>query len=77
MEAGGIPVLRFRAGIPDDPASEPDDELLIPATVEQVALERHGERRAALLAEAQAWKAAGRPAPAGDARRAPAAPGTA
>ena len=63
MEAGGIPVLRFRAAIPDDPAIDPDDELLIPATVEQVALERHGERRAALSAEGDAWKAAGRPLP--------------
>jgi ribulose-phosphate 3-epimerase len=65
IEAGGIPCLRFRAGIPDDPAIEPDDELLIPATVEHLAMERHAEHRAALLAEAEVWKAAGRPVPPG------------
>jgi ribulose-phosphate 3-epimerase len=61
IRAGGIPVLRFRAGLPEDPAVPPDDELLIPATVQHVAEARHGARRAELLAEGDAGKAAGRP----------------
>jgi ribulose-phosphate 3-epimerase len=65
IEAGGIPVLRFRAASPGDPAGGPDDELLVPASVESVVLERYGDRLAALLAEAAAEpgrsRAAGRP----------------
>jgi ribulose-phosphate 3-epimerase len=72
IEAGGIPCLRFRAGISDDPSIQPDDELLIPATAEGLAVERHGERRAALLIEAEAWRAAGRPAPPAAPDRSPA-----
>jgi ribulose-phosphate 3-epimerase len=53
IEAGGIPVLRFRAGIPLDPAVEPDDELLVPATVEAAVRDRFGGRLASLLAEAE------------------------
>ena len=59
MEAGGIPVLRLRAGLPVVPLVQPDDELLIPATVAAVALERHARRRGSLLAESEAWKAGG------------------
>jgi ribulose-phosphate 3-epimerase len=52
IEAGGIPVLRFRAGLPADAATEPDDELLVPASVEDVVVERYGGRLAALQTEA-------------------------
>ncbi len=61
IEDGGIPCLRFRAGIPDDAAIDPDDELLIPATVQPQAEARFAQRRTALQAEAEAWGAAGRP----------------
>ncbi len=61
IRSGGIPVLRFRAGLAEDPSIVPDDELLIPATVERIAEERHAARRAELLAEGDAWNASGRP----------------
>jgi ribulose-phosphate 3-epimerase len=66
IEAGGIPVLRFRAGLPARlpaglPAAaavEPDDELLVPASVESVVIGRFGSRLAELLAEAGRTEAA-------------------
>jgi hypothetical protein len=53
IEAAGIPVMRFRAGVAVDAGREPDDELLVPATVEHMVVERYGHRRAALSAEAR------------------------
>ncbi len=60
IERGGIPVLIFRApGFAQDVPDEVRDwVLLLPATAESVALERYAGRRAALDAEAAAWRAA-------------------
>lgn len=52
VEAGGIPALMFRAGPLLEDAPDPDFELLIPATVEGIARERHAERIEALRREA-------------------------
>jgi len=65
IERTGIPVFIFRAGPPE---LEVDDErrdwdLLLPASSEAAAIERFEARRAALLAEAAAWRAAGMPEP--------------
>jgi ribulose-phosphate 3-epimerase len=65
IERVGIPVLIFRAGdvdldLPDD---RRDWDLLLPATAEPAAISRFGERRAALMTEAAAWRRAGMPAP--------------
>jgi ribulose-phosphate 3-epimerase len=57
---GGIPVLMFRAGMPEDPRAETDYELLVPSSVEALAIERHEARRDELLREAEAWTLAGR-----------------
>jgi ribulose-phosphate 3-epimerase len=51
IEAAGIPVLRFRAN-ERDAAAEPEDELLVPAAVEDVVTARYGRRPAELLASA-------------------------
>lgn len=61
IERGGIPVLMFRSLT--DPAEMPDDErfwdLLLPASSESAAEERHGMRRGELAREAAAWRTAG------------------
>jgi ribulose-phosphate 3-epimerase len=53
IEAGGIPVLRFRAGAASGQGSSPDDELLVPASVEALVRDRFGRRVAGLLADVQ------------------------
>jgi len=66
IEAGGIPVLIFRS-TPEEtetPDDERDWDLLVPATAEAVAIERHIARRAALRGVAERWRAAGMPRPA-------------
>jgi ribulose-phosphate 3-epimerase len=60
ISRGGIPVLMFRAGIPEGPTADIDYELLIPASVEPLAIERHGPLRDELLREAETSKAAAR-----------------
>jgi ribulose-phosphate 3-epimerase len=65
IERAGVPVFIFRAGPLD---LEGDDErrdwdVLVPASSEAAAIERFGARRAALLADADAWRAAGMPDP--------------
>ena len=52
VEAGGIPALMFRAGPLLEDTPDPDFELLIPATVEEVARERHAARIETLRREA-------------------------
>jgi ribulose-phosphate 3-epimerase len=64
IERVGIPVFVFRSGpldldLPDD---RRDWDVLLPASAEQAAVERFAERRAGLVAEAAAWRAAGMPA---------------
>ena len=53
IEAAGIPVLRFRTGMPSSADGEPEDELLVPASVEGLVRDRHGRRLAGLLAKAR------------------------
>jgi ribulose-phosphate 3-epimerase len=56
LEAGGVPVLRFRVAVdgdsPDGAHVGQEEELLVPATIEGRVVDRFGDRRAALLAEA-------------------------
>ena len=64
-ERAGVPVFIFRAGPLD---LEGDDErrdwdVLVPASSEAPTIVRFGARRAALLADADAWRAAGMPEP--------------
>ena len=66
IEAGGIPVLIFRSA-PEEtetPDDERDWDLLVPATAEAVAIERHAARRGALRGAADRWRTAGMPRPA-------------
>lgn len=65
IERAGVPVFIFRAGPVD---LEGDDErrdwdVLVPASSEAATIEHFGARRAALLADADAWRAAGMPDP--------------
>lgn len=65
IERAGVPVFIFRAGPLD---LEGDDErrdwdVLVPASSEAATIERFGARRAALIADADAWRAAGMPEP--------------
>jgi ribulose-phosphate 3-epimerase len=55
IEAGGIPVLRFRTAPGGTEAAE-EHELLVPASVEDVVIARHGGRRDALAAAAGALR---------------------
>jgi ribulose-phosphate 3-epimerase len=56
LEAGGVPVLRFRVAVdgdgPDGAHVAPEEELLVPATIEDRVVDRFGDRRDDLLAEA-------------------------
>lgn len=63
IERLGIPVFIFRAGEAEsDVADEHRDwDVLLPASAEAAAASHFGERRAALVAEAAAWRAAGMP----------------
>jgi ribulose-phosphate 3-epimerase len=65
IERVGIPVFIFRSGPLD--LDLPDDrrewDVLLPASAEGAAVERFADRRAALVAEAAAWRAAGMPEP--------------
>ena len=65
IERVGIPVLIFRSGPLDleAPDETRDFDVLLPAPSEAAAAARFGDRRAALLAEALAWRAAGEPEP--------------
>lgn len=57
IEAGGIPVLMLRGDGRVNPDGVRDYELLIPATVESLVVERHADDRAAALLEAERWRA--------------------
>ena len=65
IERVGIPVFIFRAGdldldVPDE---QRDWDVLLPATAEQATVGRFGDRRAALVVDADTWRRAGMPAP--------------
>ena len=56
IEAGGIPVIPLRGSGQFNPDGVRDYDLLIPASVETLAGERHTADRERYLAEAAAWR---------------------
>ncbi|MEO5919409.1 MAG: ribulose-phosphate 3-epimerase [Candidatus Limnocylindrales bacterium] len=65
IERAGIPVFIFRSGPLDLEAPDElrDWDVMLPASAEAAALERFGDRLAALRAEGDAWRKAGMPEP--------------
>jgi ribulose-phosphate 3-epimerase len=57
IEAGGIPVLPLRGSGSFNPDGIRDYDLLVPASAEALAEERHAAARERTLAEAEAWRA--------------------
>jgi ribulose-phosphate 3-epimerase len=58
IEAGGVPVVMLRGEGRINPDGVRDYDLLVPATVEALVVERHAEARAAFQREADAWREA-------------------
>jgi ribulose-phosphate 3-epimerase len=58
IEAGGIPVVMLRGDGQINPDGVRDYDLLVPATVEALVFERHGDARAAYQREAAEWREA-------------------
>ena len=58
IEAGGIPVIMLRGDGQLNPDGVRDYDLLVPATVEALVVERHAAARDALRSEAAAWREA-------------------
>jgi ribulose-phosphate 3-epimerase len=58
IEAGGIPVVMLRGEGGMNPDGVRDYDLLVPATVEAVVIERHASARERYLREAEAWREA-------------------
>jgi ribulose-phosphate 3-epimerase len=58
IEAGGIPVVMLRGDGGMNPDGVRDYDLLVPATVEAVVIERHTGARERYLREAEAWREA-------------------
>ncbi len=56
IEAGGIPVVMLRGDGGMNPDGVRDYDLLVPATVEGMVVERHATARDRYLAEADAWR---------------------
>ena len=56
IEAGGIPVVMLRGDGQVNPDGVRDYDLLVPATVEALVSERHGEARAAYQRQARQWR---------------------
>ena len=56
IEAGGIPVVMLRGDGQINPDGVRDYDLLVPATVEALVVERHADARAAYLREAAEWR---------------------
>jgi ribulose-phosphate 3-epimerase len=73
VEAGGIPVIMLRGDGRVDADGQRDYELLVPATAEQVTLERFGATRDRYLAEADVIRDSTKGSPAGAADAGPAA----
>ncbi len=65
IERAGVPVFIFRSGPLDleTPDELRDWDVMLPASAEAAALERFGDRLAALRADGTAWREAGRPTP--------------
>jgi ribulose-phosphate 3-epimerase len=58
IEAGGIPVVALRGGGQFNPDGSQDYDLMVPATVESLTIERHAEARDRYRAEADRWREA-------------------
>jgi ribulose-phosphate 3-epimerase len=58
IEAGGIPVVMLRGDGQINPDGVRDYDLLVPATVETLVVERHSDARAAYQREATDWREA-------------------
>ena len=58
IEAGGIPALALRGGGQFNPDGSQDYDLLVPATVEALTIERHGQARERYRAMADHWREA-------------------
>jgi hypothetical protein len=56
IEAGGVPVVMLRGDGQMNPDGVRDYDLLVPATVEPLVVERHNEARATYLREADEWR---------------------
>ena len=56
IEKGGIPVIPLRGSGQFNPDGVRDFDLLIPATVEEMVIERHAVERERYLAEAARWR---------------------
>jgi ribulose-phosphate 3-epimerase len=58
IEAGGIPALALRGTGQFNPDGSQDYDLMVPATVEALTIERHGDDRERYRAEADEWREA-------------------
>jgi ribulose-phosphate 3-epimerase len=58
IEAGGVPVIPLRGSGRFNPDGVRDYDLMVPATVETLVVERHGDARVRFEAEAEAWREA-------------------
>lgn len=58
IEAGGIPVVMLRGEGRINPDGIRDYDLLVPASVETLVIERHAQARETYLREADAWREA-------------------
>jgi ribulose-phosphate 3-epimerase len=58
IEAGGVPVVILRGNGQMNPDGVRDFDLLVPATVEALVVERHAAAREAYQAQAAAWREA-------------------
>jgi len=58
IETGGIPVVMLRGDGQINPDGVRDYDLLVPATVEAVVVQRHADARKAYQREAAEWRAA-------------------
>jgi ribulose-phosphate 3-epimerase len=58
IESGGIPALALRGGGQFNPDGSQDYDVMVPATVEALTIERHGLARDRYRAEADRWREA-------------------
>ena len=58
IEAGGIPVIPLRGSGQFNPDGVRDYDLLVPASAEELTIERHAEERKRYLDEAATWREA-------------------
>jgi len=58
IEAGGIPVVMLRGDGQMNPDGIRDYDLLVPASVEALVIERHADARTAYARDAEAWREA-------------------